>query len=227
MNEKYVPREIEPKWQKIWADSGAFHTEVDRTKPEYYVLEMFPYPSGALHMGHVRNYSIGDVVARFQKMRGYNVLHPMGWDAFGMPAENAAIKNKVQPADWTWSNIRNMRRQQQELGLSYDWDREVATCHPEYYRWTQWLFLLFFERGLAYKKKASVNWCDTCGTVLANEQVIDGKCWRCDSDVVKKDLSQWFLKITDYADVLLDDLKELKGWPERVKTMQDNWIGRS
>ena len=151
MNEKYVPREIEPKWQKIWADSGAFHTEVDRTKPEYYVLEMFPYPSGALHMGHVRNYSIGDVVARFQKMRGYNVLHPMGWDAFGMPAENAAIKNKVHPAEWTWSNIANMRRQQQELGLSYDWDREVATCHPEYYRWTQWMFVLFFERGLAYK----------------------------------------------------------------------------
>ena len=191
MNEKYVPGEIEPKWQKLWADSGAFHSEVDRTKPEYYVLEMFPYPSGALHMGHVRNYSIGDVVARFQKMRGYNVLHPMGWDAFGMPAENAAIKNKVHPADWTWSNIRNMRRQQQELGLSYDWDREVATCHPEYYRWTQWLFLLFFERGLAYKKKAAVNWCEECNTVLANEQVIDGNCWRCNSVVVKKELEQW------------------------------------
>ena len=227
MNEKYVPREIEPKWQKIWADSGAFHTEVDRTKPEYYVLEMFPYPSGALHMGHVRNYSIGDVVARFQKMRGYNVLHPMGWDAFGMPAENAAIKNQVHPAEWTWSNIANMRRQQQELGLSYDWDREVATCHPEYYRWTQWLFLLFFERGLAYKKKAAVNWCDECNTVLANEQVIDGNCWRCNSVVVKKELEQWFLKITDYADRLLKDLDLLGGWPERVRTMQENWIGRS
>ncbi len=227
MNEKYVPGEIEPKWQKLWADSGAFHSEVDRTKPEYYVLEMFPYPSGALHMGHVRNYSIGDVVARFQKMRGYNVLHPMGWDAFGMPAENAAIKNKVHPADWTWSNIRNMRRQQQELGLSYDWDREVATCHPEYYRWTQWLFLLFFERGLAYKKKAAVNWCEECNTVLANEQVIDGNCWRCNSVVVKKELEQWFLKITDYADRLLKDLDLLGGWPERVRTMQENWIGRS
>lgn len=227
MNEKYVPGEIEPKWQQQWADSGAFHSEVDRTKPEYYVLEMFPYPSGALHMGHVRNYSIGDVVARFQKMRGYNVLHPMGWDAFGMPAENAAIKNKVQPADWTWSNIRNMRRQQQELGLSYDWDREVATCHPEYYRWTQWLFLLFFERGLAYKKKAAVNWCEECNTVLANEQVIDGNCWRCNSVVVKKELEQWFLKITDYADRLLKDLDLLGGWPERVRTMQENWIGRS
>ena len=227
MNEKYVPGEIEPKWQQRWADSGAFHSEVDRTKPEYYVLEMFPYPSGALHMGHVRNYSIGDVVARFQKMRGYNVLHPMGWDAFGMPAENAAIKNKVHPADWTWSNIRNMRRQQQELGLSYDWEREVATCHPEYYRWTQWLFLLFFERGLAYKKKAAVNWCEECNTVLANEQVIDGNCWRCNSVVVKKELEQWFLKITDYADRLLKDLDLLGGWPERVRTMQENWIGRS
>lgn len=227
MNEKYVPREIEPKWQKIWAESGAFQSEVDRTKPEYYVLEMFPYPSGALHMGHVRNYSIGDVVARFQKMRGYNVLHPMGWDAFGMPAENAAIKNKVHPAEWTWSNIANMRRQQQELGLSYDWNREVATCHPEYYRWTQWLFLLFFERGLAYKKKAAVNWCVECNTVLANEQVIDGNCWRCNSVVIKKELEQWFLKITDYADRLLKDLDLLGGWPERVRTMQENWIGRS
>lgn len=227
MNERYVPTEIEPKWQKKWAESGAFQTDVDRTKPEYYVLEMFPYPSGALHMGHVRNYSIGDVVARFQKMRGYNVLHPMGWDAFGMPAENAAIKNKVHPSEWTWSNIANMRRQQQELGLSYDWDREVATCHPEYYRWTQWLFLLFFERGLAYKKKAAVNWCEDCNTVLANEQVIDGNCWRCNSVVVKKELEQWFFKITDYADRLLKDLDLLSGWPERVRTMQENWIGRS
>ena len=225
--ERYAPQEIEKKWQKKWQEEHAYATEMDRTKPEYYVLEMFPYPSGNLHMGHVRNYSIGDVLARYKTMAGYNVLHPMGFDAFGMPADNAAIKHGVKPSDWTYSNIENMKRQQREMGLSYDWDREVETCRPEYYRWTQWLFELFYKKGLAYKKKASVNWCDTCGTVLANEQVIDGKCWRCDSDVVKKDLSQWFLKITDYADVLLEDLKELKGWPERVKTMQDNWIGRS
>ena len=225
--ERYAPQEIEKKWQAKWQEEHAYTTEMDRTKPEYYVLEMFPYPSGNLHMGHVRNYSIGDVLARYKTMAGYNVLHPMGFDAFGMPAENAAIKHGVKPSDWTYSNIENMKRQQREMGLSYDWDREVETCRPEYYRWTQWLFELFYKKGLAYKKKASVNWCDTCGTVLANEQVIDGKCWRCDSDVVKKDLSQWFLKITDYADVLLEDLKELKGWPERVKTMQENWIGRS
>ena len=188
---------------------------------------MFPYPSGNLHMGHVRNYSIGDVIARFKKMQGCNVLHPMGFDAFGMPAENAAIKHGVKPADWTYSNIENMKRQQMSMGLSYDWSREVVTCRPEYYRWTQWLFELFYKRGLAYKKEASVNWCDACGTVLANEQVVDGKCWRCDSEVHKKDLSQWFLKITDYADELLADLDKLKGWPERVKTMQENWIGRS
>ncbi|WP_425060680.1 Leucine--tRNA ligase [Sporomusa carbonis] len=227
MNEKYTPREIEGKWQKLWAENDAYNTTINRQRPEYYVLEMFPYPSGNLHMGHVRNYSIGDVVARFKVMQGYNVLHPMGWDAFGMPAENAAIKNNIHPAAWTWDNIANMRRQQQELGLSYDWDREVATCHPDYYHWTQWLFLLFYERGLAYKKKAAVNWCNDCNTVLANEQVVDGRCWRCDSVVVKKDLEQWFLKITDYADRLLADLAELKGWPERVKTMQENWIGRS
>lgn len=227
MNEKYMPGEIEAKWQKLWAESNAFCTTINRQRPEYYVLEMFPYPSGNLHMGHVRNYSIGDVVARFKVMQGYNVLHPMGWDAFGMPAENAAIKHGIHPSSWTKDNIANMRRQQQELGLSYDWDREVATCHPNYYHWTQWLFLLFFERGLAYKKKAAVNWCNDCNTVLANEQVVDGRCWRCDSNVVKKDLEQWFLKITEYADRLLDDLPELKGWPERVKTMQENWIGRS
>ena len=227
MNERYTPQEIEAKWQKQWGEQNSFNTELNRQRPEYYVLEMFPYPSGNLHMGHVRNYSIGDVIARFKVMQGYNVLHPMGWDAFGMPAENAAIKHSVQPAEWTWKNIDNMRRQQQEIGLSYDWNREVATCHPEYYRWTQWLFLLFYERGLAYKKKAAVNWCDQCNTVLANEQVIDGNCWRCDSVVVKKELEQWFFKITDYADRLLKDLNELKGWPERVKTMQENWIGRS
>ncbi|MBP2634982.1 MAG: leuS [Firmicutes bacterium] len=227
MNEKYMPHEIETKWQKIWSETNAFCTTINRQRPEYYVLEMFPYPSGNLHMGHVRNYSIGDVIARFKVMQGYNVLHPMGWDAFGMPAENAAIKNGIHPSAWTWDNIANMRRQQQELGLSYDWDCEVATCHPNYYHWTQWLFLLFYERGLAYKKKAAVNWCNDCNTVLANEQVVDGKCWRCDSVIVKKDLEQWFLKITDYADRLLADLNELKGWPDRVKTMQENWIGRS
>jgi leucyl-tRNA synthetase len=227
MNEKYIPREIEPKWQQVWAEQNAYRTEVNRQRPEYYVLEMFPYPSGNLHMGHVRNYSIGDVVARFKVMQGYNVLHPMGWDAFGMPAENAAIKHGIHPSKWTWDNISNMRRQQQEMGFSYDWDREVATCHPDYYRWTQWLFLLFYERGLAYKKQAAVNWCDECNTVLANEQVVEGRCWRCDSVVVKKDLAQWFLRITDYADRLLADLSELKGWPERVKIMQENWIGRS
>ena len=225
--ERYAPQEIEKKWQAKWEAEGVYKTEIDRTEPEYYVLEMFPYPSGNLHMGHVRNYSIGDVLARFKKMQGYNVLHPMGFDAFGMPAENAAIQHGVKPADWTYSNIENMKRQQTGMGLSYDWEREAITCRPDYYRWTQWLFELFYKRGLAYKKEASVNWCDTCGTVLANEQVVEGKCWRCDSEVKKKDLSQWFLKITDYADELLADLDKLKGWPERVKTMQENWIGRS
>ncbi len=225
--EKYSPSTIEKKWQEKWEADQVFKTEMDLNKPKYYALEMFPYPSGNLHMGHVRNYSIGDVLARYKTMAGFNVLHPMGFDSFGMPAENAAIKHGVKPSDWTFSNIENMKKQQRSMGLAYDWDREVETCRPDYYRWTQWLFQLFYKRGLAYKKKASVNWCDTCGTVLANEQVIDGKCWRCDSDVRKKDLSQWFLKITDYADVLLKDLDKLKGWPERVKTMQDNWIGRS
>ena len=225
--EKYNPLEIEKKWQQRWAEEDIYKTEADDSLHKYYVLEMFPYPSGNLHMGHVRNYSIGDVLARYKRMAGFNVIHPMGFDAFGMPAENAAIKHGVRPADWTFSNIENMTRQQQTMGLSYDWDREVETCRPDYYRWTQWLFQLFYKRGLAYKKAASVNWCDTCGTVLANEQVVDGKCWRCDSEVHKKSLSQWFLKITDYADELLKDLELLKGWPERVKTMQDNWIGRS
>ena len=205
MYEKYVAQDIEKKWQTYWEESGVFKTEYDPSKEKYYVLEMFPYPSGNLHMGHVRNYSIGDVVARFKKMRGFNVLHPMGWDAFGMPAENAAIKHGVSPKDWTLDNIANMTRQQKELGLSYDWDREVATCKDDYYRWTQWLFQQFYKQGLAYKKEAKVNWCEHDHTVLANEQVIDGKCWRCDNDVVKKDLKQWFLKITDYADRLLED----------------------
>lgn len=225
--ERYCPQEIEAKWQKIWETDHTCHTEMDDTKPKYYVLEMFPYPSGKLHMGHVRNYSIGDVVARFRTMEGYNVLHPMGFDSFGMPAENAAIQNKVHPAKWTYANIENMKRQQRTLGLAYDWEREVITCREDYYRWTQWLFELFYKKGLAYKKAASVNWCDTCGTVLANEQVEDGKCWRCKSEVHKKNLAQWFFKITDYADELLADLAKLPGWPERVKTMQENWIGRS
>lgn len=225
--EKYSPQNIEKKWQSKWLAENVYKTEMDPKKPKYYTLEMFPYPSGNLHMGHVRNYSIGDVLARYKTMEGFNVIHPMGFDAFGMPAENAAIKHGVKPSDWTYSNMDNMKRQQREMGLSYDWDRSVATCSPDYYRWTQWLFQLFYKRGLAYKKKAYVNWCETCGTVLANEQVIEGKCWRCDSQVIKKDLSQWFLKITDYADVLLKDLNLLKGWPDRVKTMQENWIGRS
>lgn len=227
MNEKYVAQDIEKKWQAYWLEHKTFKTEYDENKEKYYVLEMFPYPSGNLHMGHVRNYSIGDVVARFKKMKGFNVLHPMGWDAFGMPAENAAIKHGIAPSKWTLENIANMKRQQQELGLSYDWDREVATCKEDYYRWTQWLFQQFYKKGLAYKKEAKVNWCDHCHTVLANEQVIDGLCWRCDNKVEKKDLKQWFLKITDYADRLLADLDTLDHWPDRVKTMQKNWIGRS
>ncbi len=225
--EKYIPQEIEKKWQHIWEESKCDCCHEDDKKPPYYVLEMFPYPSGNLHMGHVRNYTIGDVIARYRRMNGYNVLHPMGYDAFGMPAENAAIKHNIPPADWTFSNIANMTRQQKALGLSYDWDREVATCHEKYYEWTQWIFELLYKRGLAYRKEAKVNWCEKCNTVLANEQVIEGKCWRCDTPVVKKDLKQWFFKITDYADRLLEDLKLLPGWPERVKTMQKNWIGRS
>ena len=227
LQEKYAPHEIEAKWQKYWEEHKTFKVEIDKNKPKSYVLEMFPYPSGNLHMGHVRNYSIGDVVARFRTMKGFNVLHPMGWDSFGMPAENAAIKHGIPPKKWTLENIANMTRQQKALGLSYDWDREVATCKEDYYKWTQWFFELFYKRGLAVKKESAVNWCDTCNTVLANEQVIDGKCWRCVHEVVKKDLSQWFFKITDYADELLKDLDLLPGWPERVKTMQHNWIGRS
>lgn len=227
MQERYDFREIEKKWQDIWQEDNCFRIEEKTDKKKFYVLEMFPYPSGNLHMGHVRNYSIGDVIARFKKMKGYNVLHPMGWDSFGMPAENAAIKNKVHPAPWTVSNIENMKVQMKSMGLSYDWDREVATCLPDYYRWTQWIFLLFYKRGLAYKKKAAVNWCPECATVLANEQVEDGRCWRCESEVTKKELNQWFLKITDYAEELLQDLELLSGWPERVRTMQENWIGKS
>lgn len=224
---KYNFKTIEEKWQNRWSEEKIYKTEEDYSKPKYYCLEMFPYPSGNLHMGHVRNYSIGDVIARFKRMKGYNVLYPMGWDGFGLPAENAAIQRGIHPREWTWSNIDNMRDQLRRLGLSYDWDREFATCHPGYYKWTQWLFLKLYERGLAYQKKAFVNWCPSCATVLANEQVIDGKCDRCKSEVGKKDLKQWFFKITDYADELLKDLEKLTGWPDKVKTMQENWIGRS
>ena len=227
MQDKYNFKEIEKKWQKQWADSNAFKVFEDPDKEKYYVLEMFPYPSGKLHMGHVRNYSIGDVVARFKKMNGFNVLHPMGYDAFGLPAENAAIQHGVEPAEWTWGNIEEMNRQLRELGLSYDWDREVATAHPKYYRWMQWIFIQFFKKGLAYKKESSVNWCPSCQTVLANEQVVDGCCERCGSTVGKKNLSQWYFKITDYAEKLLDNLDKLEGWPTKVKTMQRNWIGKS
>lgn len=225
---KYDPQAIETKWQKTWEESGIFHCDHESDKAKYYVLEMFPYPSGNIHMGHVRNYSIGDVVARFKRMQGFNVLHPMGWDAFGLPAENAAIKHNTHPAKWTFANIDNMRSQLKRLGYSYDWRRELATCTPEYYRWEQLFFLRFLEKGLVYRKKAPQNWCPNCHTVLANEQVIDGLCWRCDSAVEQKDLTQWFLRITDYAEELLADLAQLeKGWPERVLNMQRNWIGKS
>ena len=216
------------RWQKRWTDSGIFKIKEDTKKKKFYCLEMFPYPSGAgLHMGHVRNYAIGDCYARYKRMRGYNVLYPMGYDAFGLPAENAAIKNKIDPRKWTESNMALMKDQQKMLGLSYDWDREVATCQPEYYKWNQWIFLKMLENGIAYKKKAPANWCPSCKTVLANEQVVDGGCWRCHSPVEQKELEQWFLKITTYADQLLDDLDKLGNWPERVKVMQKNWIGKS
>ena len=227
MNEKYDFSQIEKKWQKYWEENHSFKTEEDPSKKKYYCLEMFPYPSGKLHMGHVRNYTIGDVVARFKKMDGYNVLHPMGWDSFGLPAENAAIKHGIHPNIWTWDNINEMRKQLKELGLSYDWDREVATCHPDYYKWMQWIFIQFYKRGLAYKKENPVNWCPSCQTVLANEQVVEGCCERCKTPVGKKNLSQWYLKITDYAERLLDNLEKLNGWPNKVKVMQKNWIGKS
>lgn len=227
MIDKYNFGEIEKKWQTKWAEGDVFKVTEDPDKEKYYVLEMFPYPSGKLHMGHVRNYSIGDVLARFKKMKGFNVLHPMGWDSFGLPAENAAIKHGVEPSKWTWENIGEMREQLKELGLSYDWDREVATCHPDYYKWMQWIFIQFYKKGLAYKKENPVNWCPSCQTVLANEQVVDGKCERCKTLVGKKDLSQWYFKITDYAERLLDNLEELPGWPNKVKLMQKNWIGKS
>ncbi|WP_396275060.1 leucine--tRNA ligase [Granulicella aggregans] len=228
--QRYSPAEIEPKWQAKWDANATLYSAEghDSGKPKYYVLEMLPYPSGALHMGHVRNYAIGDALARFMWMRGYNVLHPMGWDAFGLPAENAALKNNTPPREWTLNNISAMRKQMQRMGLSYDWSTEVTTCLPDYYRWNQWIFLKMYEAGLAYRKKSKVNWCPQCATVLANEQVINGKCWRHEDQTVElRDLTQWFLRITKYADELLEGLDTLDGWPEKVRTMQRNWIGRS
>jgi len=227
MQEQYQPLAIEEKWQRIWEDNKAFRVAEDGGKPKYYVLEMFPYPSGRIHMGHVRVYAIGDVLARFKRMRGCNVLHPMGWDAFGLPAENAAIERGIHPAKWTMENIAYMRDQLKKMGISYDWDREIATCDPEYYRWEQLVFIRMLERGLAYRKRSSVNWCPSCQTVLANEQVEGGRCWRCESEVAKRDIDGWFFKITAYADELLDWCDRLTDWPERVITMQKNWIGRS
>lgn len=224
----YQPASLEPKWQTIWEDKKLFRASSDSEKPKYYVLEMFPYPSGKIHMGHVRVYTIGDVLARHKRMRGYNVLHPMGWDAFGLPAENAAIKNQTHPAAWTYANIDEMRSQLKSLGFSLDWEREFATCDKEYYRWEQLFFLKFWEKGLVYRKKAPLNWCPDCNTVLANEQVEDGVCWRCSSEVEQKEMAQWFLRITDYAEELLGYLQILsRDWPERVRTMQENWIGKS
>src|SRR5881398_1134626 len=230
-DERYNAHEVEEKWFERWqSDPSLYAAESQSTKPKYYVLEMLPYPSGALHMGHVRNYAIGDALARYMWMNGYNVLHPMGWDSFGLPAENAAIKNNTPPKEWTLANIASMKKQMKRLGFAYDWSREVTTCLPEYYRWNQWFFLKLFEKGLAYRKKSKVNWCPKCCTVLANEQVVNGGyCWRHEDTLVEsREIKQWFLKTTAYADQLLDDLKELEGgWPERVILMQQNWIGKS
>src|SRR5216683_4551402 len=228
--QRYSPAEIEPKWQARWdADATLYAAEGhDSGKPKYYCLEMLPYPSGQLHIGHVRNYAIGDALARHMWMRGYNVLHPMGWDAFGLPAENAALKNGVPPREWTLGNVAAMKKQMRRMGLSYDWSTEVTTCLPDYYRWNQWFFLKMFEKGLAFRKKSKVNWCPECQTVLANEQVVGGCCWRHEDTVVElRDLTQWFLRITKYADEWLEGLDKLEGWPEKVRTMQRNWIGRS
>lgn len=227
MQENYQPQAIEQDVQKIWEDTGVFNVQPSESKEKYYCLSMFPYPSGKLHMGHVRNYTIGDVISRYQRMLGKNVMQPMGWDAFGLPAENAAMQHGVHPADWTYSNIDYMRDQLKQLGFGYDWNRELATCDPEYYKWEQWFFLKLLAKGMVYKKTAPVNWCPNDMTVLANEQVIDGCCWRCDTAVERKEIAQWFLKITAYADELLTSLDSLDGWPEQVKTMQANWIGRS
>jgi leucyl-tRNA synthetase len=227
LEESYKPQKIEKKWQDFWESTDIYRVRENPGLPKFYCLEMFPYPSGRIHIGHVRNYVIGDVISRYKRMRGYNVLHPMGWDAFGLPAENAAIKHGVHPSRWTSENINFMRAQLKRMGLSYDWEREITTCEPDYYRWNQWFFLKMFERRLAYKKASAVNWCPSCDTVLANEQVIDAKCWRCESTVVQKELEQWFFRITDYADELLKDADSLSGWPDKVVTMQRNWIGRS
>lgn len=226
MNE-YNPHDIEPRWQKVWAEEKLYEVTEDTSKPKRYVLEMFPYPSGDIHMGHVSNYTYGDVVARYWRMRGYEVLHPMGWDAFGLPAENAAIKHHSHPAKWTYANIDTQKASFKRMGFSFDWNRTVVACDPDYYRWGQWVFLKFWERGLVERRNSPVNWCPDCATVLANEQVIEGRCWRCDSEVEKRDLTQWYYKITDYAQELLDDLDQLEGWPDRVKQQQANWIGRS
>jgi leucyl-tRNA synthetase len=228
LDERYDFKKVEDRWQRLWAEEKTFTVTEEASKPKYYCLEMFPYPSGRIHMGHVRNYAIGDVISRYKRMRGFNVLHPMGWDSFGLPAENAAIKHGIHPSKWTLENIAFMRdKQLKRLGLSYDWDREVTTCLEEYYRWNQWFFIKMYERGLAYKKLSYVNWCPSCNTVLANEQVEDGLCWRCSSVVEHKELDQWFFKITAYADELLSSIDKLTGWPERVLTMQRNWIGKS
>jgi len=227
MKRIYNSEEIELKWQRIWKEKNIFKVTKDRNKPKFYNLEMYPYPSGNIHMGHVRNYSIGDVYSRYKRKKGYNVLYPMGYDAFGLPAENAAILKGIHPRTWTLNCIKTMMEQQKRLGLSYDWDRYIASCDENYYKWNQWIFLKFYERGLAYKKKAPINWCDNCGTVLANEQVVDGRCWRCEGEVVEKELEQWFFRIKEYADELLDDLDKLDDWPETVKILQKNWIGKS
>jgi len=227
MEETYNFSRIEEKWQIFWKEKDYFKAKMDPEKPKYYVLEMFPYPSGEPHMGHVKNYVIGDVVARYKNSQGFNILHPMGWDAFGLPAENAAIKNQIHPSVWTKNNIQKMKTTLKRMGISYDWDREISTCQPDYYKWTQWIFLQLYKNGLAYKEKAVVNWCPSCSTVLANEQVVEGGCERCGTEVIKKELSQWFFKITEYAQRLLDDIESLEEWPEKVLTMQRNWIGRS
>ncbi|HEX6608512.1 MAG TPA: leucine--tRNA ligase, partial [Chloroflexia bacterium] len=227
MESRYRPQGIEPKWQQFWQDAQLYYTNARPDKPKFYTLVMYPYPSGDLHMGHMRNYAIGDVIARYHTMLGYDVMNPMGWDAFGLPAENAAIKEGLHPQDRTLANIARMKEQFFKMGIVYDWPREVNSCLPDYYRWTQWLFLLMYQRGLAYKKLAAVNWCPNDQTVLANEQVVNGRCERCGAIVTRRDLNQWFFKITDYAQRLLDDLDTLDEWPERVRVMQRNWIGRS
>ena len=224
---EYKPQQLDKKWQRHWASTRAFEVDIDPSRPKFYCLEMFAYPSGHAHVGHVRNYIIGDVCARTKRMRGYNVLHPFGWDAFGLPAENAAIKNGIHPEVSTLDNIAHMKGQLQRLGISYAWGREIATCLPDYYKFNQWIFLKMLERGLAYRRRSSVNWCPSCQTVLANEQVVDGACWRCGTTVVLRDLEQWFFRITAYADELLAGLDTLTEWPEKVVVMQRNWIGRS